>query len=51
MYGEEEQGHDFSTLLLNEVMLVSADVLLQQVQKRGLWLVALLRLWQRAQYV
>lgn len=50
MYYEEEQGCAFSALLMNEVMLVSADVHIRQVQKQGLWLVALLWLWQRAQY-
>lgn len=47
---EEEQRRAFSALLMNEVMLVSTDVHIRWVQKQGLWLVALLWLWQRAQY-
>lgn len=50
MYYEEEQGCAFSAWLMNEVTLVSADVHIWQVQKQGLWLVAFLCVWQRAQY-
>lgn len=47
---EEERGRAFSALLVNEVTLVSADVHVRRVQKQGLWLIALLWLWQRAQH-
>jgi len=47
---EEEQGRAFSALLMKEVTLVSADVHMRRVPELGLWLVALLRLCQRAQH-